>query len=129
MSGEYLLDTNILIALFANDAKVQHELKQAKSIFIPSIVFGELYYGAQKSSRVKENMQKIQDLLAASAILECDVETAQHYAIIKNKLRLKGKPIPENDIWIAAIAMQHHLVMVTRDAHFNEIENLSVQSW
>jgi tRNA(fMet)-specific endonuclease VapC len=74
-------------------------------------------------------MQKIEDLLAASAILECDVETAQHYAIIKNNLRLKGKPIPENDIWIAAIAVQHHLVMVTRDAHFKEIENLTVQSW
>jgi tRNA(fMet)-specific endonuclease VapC len=57
MSGEYLLDTNIIIALFANDAKVRHELKQAKSVFVPSIVFGELYYGAQKSSREREHAE------------------------------------------------------------------------
>ncbi len=129
MSGEYLLDTNILIALFANDVKVLHELRQAKTVFIPTIAFGELYYGAQKSSNAKANVHKIDELSAASAVLKCDIDTARHYAIIKNNLKLKGKPIPENDIWIAAIAMQHNLILVTRDAHFNEVVDLTTRSW
>lgn len=129
MSGKYLLDTNILIALFANDANVQTELGQASEILIPSIVFGEIYYGARKSGRVEENVQRVDELLASSAVVDCDGETAQHYAIIKNNLRLKGKPIPENDIWIAALALQHNLVLVTRDAHFQEVQNLATESW
>lgn len=119
----------IFLLLFANDETMLHELRQAKTVFIPTIVFGELYYGAQKSSRAKANIHRIDELSAASAILKCDGDTARHYAIIKNNLKLKGKPIPENDIWIAAIAMQHNLMLVTRDAHFNEVVDLTARSW
>lgn len=129
MNGKYLLDTNILIALFADDANVQAHLGQASEVLIPSIVFGELYYGARKSGRVEANVQRVDELLDSSAILDCDGETAQHYAIVKNNLRLKGQPIPENDIWIAALALQYNLVLVTRDAHFQEVQNLATESW
>ena len=129
MSGRYLLDTNIIIALFAGDANVQSKLGAASEVLIPSIVFGELYYGARKSGRVEANVQRVDELLASSAVLDCDAETAQSYAIVKNDLRLKGKPIPENDIWIAALALQHNLVLVTRDAHFQEVQDLTSQSW
>jgi len=61
--------------------------------------------------------------------LICDIETATHYARIKNDLRLKGKPIPENDIWIAALALQHGLILATRDAHFGEVDGLTVVRW
>lgn len=129
MAGKYLLDTNIVIALFAGDANVQAKLAQANEVFTPSIVFGELYYGARKSGRAKANIQRVDELLALSAVADCDGETAQHYATVKNDLRLKGKPIPENDIWIAALALQHDLVLVTRDAHFGEVPNLALESW
>jgi len=129
MNGKYLLDTNILIALFANDANVQAELGQASEVLIPSIVFGELYYGARKSGRVEANIQRVEALSFQSAILNCDEETARHYALIKHDLRLKGKPIPENDIWIAALAGQHHLILVTRDAHFQEVQKLTIEIW
>ncbi len=129
MNGKYLLDTNILIALFASDAEVQTKLAQASEILIPSIVFGELYYGARNSGRVEANVGRVDELLASSAVLDCDAETSQHYAIIKNDLRLKGKPIPENDIWIAALALQHNLILVTRDAHFQAVQNLAIESW
>jgi len=129
MAGKYLLDTNIVIALFAGDANVQAKLGEASEVFIPSIVFGELFYGARKSGRVEANLQRVDELLASSAVLACDAETAQHYAIVKNDLRLKGKPIPENDIWIAALALQHDLVLVTHDAHFQEVHNLATESW
>lgn len=129
MSGKYLLDTNIIIALFAGDAAVRSKLEQASEVLIPSIVFGELYYGACKSGRVEANVQRVDDLLAASAVLDCDGETARFYGIVKNDLRLRGKPIPENDIWIAALAMQHSLILATRDAHFQEAPSLTTESW
>ena len=92
MNGKYLLDTNVVIALFASDANVQTKLGGASEVSIPSIVFGELYYGARKSGRVEENVQRVDELLANSAVLDCDAETSQSYAIVKNDLRLKGNP-------------------------------------
>ncbi|MDO9263159.1 MAG: type II toxin-antitoxin system VapC family toxin [Desulfosalsimonadaceae bacterium] len=129
MNGSYILDTNIIIALFALDAKVQKQLGQANEVFIPSIVLGELYYGAHKSVHVESNTQRIEELASNSAILACDAECAKHYGIIKNRLRAKGRPIPENDIWIAAQAIQYDLILVTRDTHFKAIESLPVEIW
>jgi tRNA(fMet)-specific endonuclease VapC len=105
------------------------QLTQATEVFIPSIVLGELYYGARKSARVEANVQRVDELTANSAILVCDTETAQRYGIIKNALRAKGRPLPENDIWVAALAVQHGLVLVSRDAHFNEVEDVVVETW
>jgi tRNA(fMet)-specific endonuclease VapC len=129
MSGRYLLDTNIIIALFAEEALVKTNLGQASTVFIPSITLGELYYGARKSGRTQANLSKIDELVASSAILVCDAETAQQYGQVKNELRRKGRPLPENDIWIAALALQHDLILVTRDAHFQEVDNLQVVAW
>jgi tRNA(fMet)-specific endonuclease VapC len=129
MSGKYLLDTNIVIALFASDANVQIKLSQAGEVSIASIVFGELYYGARNSGRVEANVQRVDELAASGVIINCDVETAQHYAIIKSNLKSKGKPIPENDIWIAALALQYNLTLVTRDNHFHTVDNLVIETW
>lgn len=129
MSGRYLLDTSILIALFADETAVKEKLAQAGEVFIPSIAVGELYYGAWKSQRCQENVARIEELVAGSGVLSCNAETARWYGEIKNALRLKGRPIPENDLWIAAIALEHDLVVATRDAHFGEIDNLKVEMW
>ena len=128
-SLRFLLDTNIIIALFAQEAAVLQQLSQALEVFIPGIVLGELYYGAEKSANAAANIQRVSELAGRSTILACDAETAQHYGQIKNRLRAKGRPLPENDIWIAALALQHGLVLVTRDAHFNEIASLTVAAW
>jgi tRNA(fMet)-specific endonuclease VapC len=129
MSGRVLLDTNIVIALFAKEAVVQQRLAATDETFVSSIVLGELYYGAQKSSRVEENIARVNTFAAANAILVCDTATAQHYGAIKNHLRAKGYLIPENDIWIAATAKQHQLTLVTRDGHFQAVEGLLVEEW
>jgi len=129
MSGRYLLDTSILIALFADETAIKEKLAQASEVFIPSIAVGELYYGAWKSQRRRENVARIDELAAGSVVLSCNAETARWYGEIKNALRLKGRPIPENDLWIAAIALEHDLVVATRDAHFGEIDNLNVEMW
>lgn len=129
MSGKYLLDTNIVIALFANDEAVKKNLELAQEVFLPSIVIGELFYGAHKSARAKENIARIDSFASSNTVLGCDFETSKLYGEIKNFLSNKGRPIPENDIWIAAIAIQHNLSLVSRDSHFDEIENLVIEIW
>jgi len=129
MSGRYLLDTSILIALFAAETAVKEKLAQASEVFIPSIAVGELYYGAWKSQRCRENVAQVDELVAGSVVLGCNAETARWYGEVKSALRLKGRPIPENDLWIAAIALEHDLVVATRDTHFGEIDNLKVEMW
>lgn len=129
MNGRFLLDTNIVIALFADEAIVKNNLAQVREVFIPSIVIGELCYGARKSGRVEVNLARVDELVAGSTILVCDAETARQYGEVKNKLRLKGRPLPENDLWIAALALQHDLTLVTRDAHFQKVESLKTAAW
>jgi tRNA(fMet)-specific endonuclease VapC len=129
MSGRFLLDTNIVIAIFAKEAKVQTHLVSSAEVFVPAVVLGELYYGAHKSSRVTENIAKINEFAANNSVLVSDTATAQEYGQIKNDLRAKGRPIPENDIWIAAIAKQYNLAVVTRDGHFGEVDGLVIESW
>jgi len=129
MNGSYLLDTNIVIALFANDSGVLRQLSVASQIFIPSIVLGELYYGANKSAHSKSNIAHIDNFALKSAVLACDTDTARHYGRIKDHLRVKGSPIPENDIWIAALAKQYHLTLASRDQHFRAIKEIKVEQW
>jgi len=129
VSGSFLLDTNIVIAILAKDPAVQQRLAEATAVFVPSIVLGELYYGARKSSRVESNLQTVDQFAAANRVLVCDSTTGQQYGQIKNLLREKGRPIPENDIWIAATAKQHDLTLVSRDNHFDEVDGLSIARW
>lgn len=129
MNGKYLLDTNIIIALFADEATIKAHLAKAEEVFLPSIAVGELYYGANKSQRVQENLARIEEFVLENVILSCDAQTSRYYGEVKNSLRIKGRPLPENDIWIAAMTIQYDLILVTRDAHFNEVKSLKVVNW
>ena len=102
MAGNYLLDTSIVIALSQKDEAVQKRLVAAEEVFLPSVALGELYLGAEKSARVEQSRTPIEEFAIGRSVLSCDAETARHYGRIKNDLRLKGRPLPENDIWIAA---------------------------
>jgi tRNA(fMet)-specific endonuclease VapC len=128
MAGDVLLDTNIVIAFFAGDSTVLAQL-QRSTFFVPSIVLGELYAGARKSSRAAENLARIDAMIPSDIVLSCDAVTAHFYGIVKHALLMKGRPIPENDIWIAAIAGQYGLRLISRDTHFNEVEDLVVEAW
>jgi tRNA(fMet)-specific endonuclease VapC len=129
MNGKFLLDTNIVVGMFANDLAICQRLSQRPEVFLSSVVLGELYFGAQKSKRVKENLRRIDELLAEAMVLACDTGTAYEYGIVHNELRLKGRPIPENDTWLAAHARQHGLTLVSRDRHFAEIDELRWEQW
>ena len=130
-NGKYLLDTNVLIALLENEIVIQVRdgSQNATTVSLPTAAIGELYYGARKSGNPVENLARVNRLTQRFPLIFCDLETAQWYGIIKIQLQRKGRPIPNNDIWIAAIAMQHNLILVTRDSHFDEIESLQVESW
>jgi tRNA(fMet)-specific endonuclease VapC len=129
MSGRFLLDTNIVIALFGEEPAVLEQLAAAQEVFVPVIVLGELYYGARKSARADVNIARITEFASSAAVLGCDAVTAQHYGRLKNDLRIKGRPIPENDIWIAAVAEQHGLTVVSRDDHFVEVPDVARVVW
>ncbi len=91
MSGKnYLFDTNIVIGLFANEPSIIERIKShSGNIFIPSIVIGELFYGAEQSSKKETNKKRIEEFAQTSLIAECDLDTARFYAIIKSHLRSK----------------------------------------
>ncbi len=128
-SGRYLLDTNIVIAMFAGEAAIQERRPNADKVYLPSIVVGELCYGARKSSRPIENLARVNRLTQDVQVIPCNLETAQWYGIIKDRLHRKGRLIPDNDIWIAAVAIQRGLILATRDAHFDEVEILHTERW
>jgi len=90
---------------------------------------GELHFGAWTSAQKERNLARVDEFAAANAVLVTDVATAREYGVLKAALRAKGRLIPENDMWIAAIARQHGLTLITRDAHFQEVEGLAVGSW
>ncbi len=129
MAGSnYLLDTVIIAAYFNREEVIRQKLKDI-TVYTSSITIGELFFGAYNSQQVVNNVQQIRDFLTISSVLACDENTADYYGQIKRLLRTKGRPIPENDIWIAAIAIQHSLTLISRDAHFNEIETLQLENW
>jgi tRNA(fMet)-specific endonuclease VapC len=128
MNGEFLLDTNIIIRLLARDQTVQRRVDEA-DIVLSIFALGELYYGAQKSLRARENLERINEFAADVAVLCGDIGTAYTFGEIKNELRLKGRMIPVCDLWIAALARQHDLTVVSRDQHFAEVDNLRWEQW
>ncbi len=130
MSGDsYVFDTTVIIKIFGKDQKVIERAEECEEIFIPSIVIGELQYGAQNSKRKEENLEKIEQLSFMSSILHITEQTAKEYGIIKKELKEKGTPIPENDLWIAATAIQNDLKLAGRDKHFEHIDKLAYEQW
>jgi tRNA(fMet)-specific endonuclease VapC len=127
MNGICLLDTNIVVSILNQEVGIEQRL-QGMSVVIPSIVLGELYFGARRSARVEENLRRIEAFIAGYPILACDKATAEEYSRVKQRLTAKGRPLPENDIWIAAVARQHGLTLITHDKHFAHVDGLSVEN-
>ncbi len=127
MNGKSLIDTNVVISLFAGEPTVTEKLQKMSAVFLCVPVLGELRYGAEASARAASNLARLDEFARRLTVLPCDTTTAKSYAEVKFELRKKGRPIPENDVWIAAIARQHELVLLTRDGHFQEIDRLEVE--
>ncbi len=96
---------------------------------ISTTVLGELFTGVYRAVNKERQLKKLNDFLATCLILDVDNETSKKYGEVLADLLKKGKPIPTNDVWIAASAKQHGLTLITRDKHFAEIEGLEVEFW
>ena len=121
-----LLDTNIYSHALRGNPEVIPVLRAAETLAICSITLGELLSGFRGGQRERENRAELADFLDSPRVkaLPIDEKTAEFYAVILDQLRRRGQPIPTNDIWIAAAAMQHGLTLYSFDAHFQKIEGL-----
>ncbi len=124
-----ILDTNALSALFEGDENLAAILAGQERLHLPVIVIGEYRYGLLRSRHRKSLGQLLDLLVGNSTVLPVDAGTAASYAEIRDELRRKGTPISENDIWIAALARQHELPVVSRDQHFELVARLDRRFW
>lgn len=120
-----LLDTNIIIAFLKNEENVVDFLKNQDELNVSSISVGEMYFGALNSKNSKNNFELYKSFFKYCNIFKIDEITSENYAKIRLVLKNKGNPIPENDIWIAATALEHSLSIVTRDKHLLKIEMIN----
>jgi predicted nucleic acid-binding protein len=120
------LDTNRLTDLFQGDAALADQLGTCDEVWIPLVVLGEIKAGFLGGSRQQRNEILLRELLIKPTVgvLLPDRETAEHYARLFLQLKRAGAPIPDNDLWIAALALQHDLTLITRDRHFEKIPQL-----
>ena len=114
-----ILDTNGLSALADGDAALEPIVREATEIAVPVIVLGEYRYGIRQSREGARYETWLKESLSAYRVLTVDEETTKHYAAIRGELKRKGRPIPANDVWVAAFTRQHALPLLTRDKHFD----------
>ncbi len=120
------LDTNRLTDLFQGDAELAKWLATCDEVWIPLFVLGEIKAGFRGGAQHGRNEVLLRKFLtkATVEVLIPSLETADHYAQLFGQLRRAGSPIPDNDLWIAALALEHNLLLVTRDQHFERIPQL-----
>jgi len=124
-----ILDTNALSDLLEGSAPLQAAMAGLGPLRLSPVVLGEHRYGLLRSSKRKERETTLRQLEATFETLSITALTSRIYARIRSELRAKGKPIPANDLWIAAQAVEHGLPLVSRDAHFLNVKGLKLLSW
>ncbi|MSR64627.1 MAG: type II toxin-antitoxin system VapC family toxin [Verrucomicrobiae bacterium] len=124
-SNSLLLDTSVVIAFFRNEPTVVATLTNMDSLYLPLVALGELNLGLERAQNKARAKRALEELLSFVNVLYPDLETATLYGRIKAKLMADGNPIPDNDIWIAATALQTGLPLATRDAHFDHVDEIT----
>jgi predicted nucleic acid-binding protein len=121
-----MLDTSAYTAFLMGNSKIKLSIQQAEEVFLNPIILGELMAGFLMGKNEKRNRAILQDFLSSPRvkIVEIDEETSERYAVIVGHLRIRGTPIPTNDIWIAASAMQQGLKVLTTDKHYLEVPQI-----
>jgi tRNA(fMet)-specific endonuclease VapC len=124
-----LLDTSAYSALCRGHQAILDVLRRSDAVAVSAVVLGELYSGFRAGNRWAENTAQLEQFLNKPSVrvLNVTAETALRYAEIDVYLRQKGRPIPRNDVWIAAVALEHGLHLLTLDVHFREIPLLLIQ--
>ena len=124
-----ILDTNALSAVADDDPGVLGVLAAADELALPVIVLGEYRHGISQSRQRSAYESWLEALLVDCIVLDVNQETTRHYAAISLELKRVGKPIPTNDLWIAALCRQHRRSIVTRDRHFDSVPGTKRIGW
>jgi len=124
-----LLDTSAYSAIRRGDDRLQGPIREASEVLLTPVVIGELLFGFMGGGSERQNRASLRDFVESArvSLLPLDEETAERYALIRDYLRHKGKPIPVNDLWIAASAAQHGLRLLTLDEHFRHVPHVLVE--
>jgi tRNA(fMet)-specific endonuclease VapC len=124
-----MLDTNALSGWAEADAALLRVLPKDRLWHLPAVALGEFLFGIRRSRERPKLERWIEAVKATCALAVVDGDTADHYASIREELRAAATPIPENDIWIAALCRQHHLAVASRDGHFDKVRGLKRVAW
>ena len=127
--GRLAVDTNAVIAYREGISIVCTLVEAADILFLPAVVLGELLYGSLNSAKPQKNEQAVHKFLAQSVLVPIAEAIATRYATVRLKLKKIGRPIPENDIWVAATCLELGVPLLTRDGHFDYIGGLEVINW
>ena len=121
-----VLDTNRYVDLCRGDVSVIEIVETADEVWLPFVVVGELRAGFAVGTQGSRNETVLRRFLLKSGVgvLYPDEQTTHHYADVYRQLRKQGTPIPTNDMWIAALALQYSLVLCARDMHFDALPQL-----
>ena len=126
MEVRVALDTNRLCDLFRGDTTLARRLEVCDEVWIPLVVLGEIKAGFYGGNRPKQNDIVLRKLLAKATVdvLLPTRATAEQYGRLFTQLKRAGTPVPDNDLWIAAQVLEHELMLITRDGHFQRIPQL-----
>jgi predicted nucleic acid-binding protein len=130
MEMRVAVDTNRLTDLLRGDIRLAKRLGACDEVWVPLMVLGEIKAGFHGGTQRHSNEALLQRFLAKAtvSVLLPSRETAEHYARIFVQLKRAGAPVPDNDLWIAALALEHDLTLITRDRHFEKIPQLPRES-
>jgi tRNA(fMet)-specific endonuclease VapC len=129
MAQGILLDSSVVVPHLRGVLDLATKVAPGEPLFLPLTALGELYKGVFKSSQPQKNRILLESFLQTVAVLHPDAATAIYYAQISADLERKGTLIPENDVWIAAVAMEYAMPLATRDAHFRNVMGLQLLHW
>ncbi len=124
-----ILNTNTLSAAADRDSQALRLLAKADEIAVPVIALGEYRLGIAQSRHRARYAEWLEQWVAAVRVLDVDEETTRDYAAIALELKAKGRPIPSNDLWIAALCRQHGLPLLSRDKRFDLVADLQRIDW
>jgi len=124
-----IVDTNALSAWRNADPALLGALASESQVLLTVITVGEYLYGARGARQRALNERWLAELTGRLPVLTVTLDTAASYAVVRANLRAKGRPIPANDIWIAALALQHRVPILSRDRHFDEVDGVRRVGW
>ena len=123
------LDTDIAIAILNRNPRALARYDTEGPLALPAVVAGELLYGALNSALSAANLERYRRFIDQAIVLPVDLDVARCYGDLRLSLKRAGRPIPENDLWIAASCVRHGLVLVTHDGHFAHCSGLRTEDW